>query len=68
MKPLISAQQLLEMQTTNNTLKALIPEFKAMYNVRAKIKKEKYNALIQEGFTTEQAMQIVIAGKDEIDL
>lgn len=68
MKPLISAQELLEMQTANNTLKALIPEIRETFIVAAKIKKEKYNALIQEDFTPEQAMQIIIAGKSEIGL
>ena len=68
MKPLISAQQILEIEQETATIKALIPNLIEDYKVKSKIKREKFNALINEGFTEEQAMQIIIAAKNDIVL
>lgn len=68
MKPLISAQTLLESEQRLTTLKALIPAMTEEYAVHARLKREKFNALISEGFTPEQAMQIIVAGKDSFSL
>lgn len=68
MKPLISANTILEAEQRTKTLKALIPSIIEEYQVHAKLKREKFNALIGEGFTDVQAMQIIVAGGESIGL
>ncbi|MEK5148804.1 hypothetical protein MKX53_17625 [Psychrobacillus sp. FSL K6-4615] len=68
MKPLISAQELFEMEQRTKTLKAIIPNAIEEYAVQARLKREKFNALTYEGFTQEQAMQIIVANKEKITL
>ncbi|AMW99326.1 hypothetical protein [Rummeliibacillus stabekisii] len=63
-----SAQQLLEMEQSVENLKAVMSIMIEGYAVSAKFKREKYEALLREGFSETQAMQIVIAGKDDITL
>lgn len=67
-QPLISAQTVYESEQRTETLKALIPNIIEEYAVHARLKREKYNALIKENFTPEQAMQIIIAGRDGLEL
>lgn len=68
MNPLFSAQQLLEMEQGIETLKAMIPMAIEDYAVAARLKREKFIALTREGFTEDQAMQIIVAGKDNVAL
>lgn len=68
MKPLISAQQLFEIEQNIKTLAAFLPTAVEEYEVKSKFKRAKFDALIKEGFTEEQAMQIICAGKDDITL
>lgn len=68
MKPMISAQTLLEAEQRLETLRAIIPSLVEEYGVNARIKREKFKALIAEGFTQEQAMQIIVAGGDSVTL
>lgn len=68
MNPLISAQVLLENEQRIRTLKSLIPTMIEEYEVNARLKREKFIALKREGFTEEQAMEIIIAGKDSMTL
>lgn len=68
MKPLMSAQQLLEAEQKIKTLEALMPTIVEEYKVYAKVKREKFDALLGENFTEEQALQIVIAGGSDLAL
>lgn len=65
---MISAQQLFELEQATATIKALIPNLIEDYKVKSQVKREKFKALINEGFTEEQAMQIIVAAKDDISL
>lgn len=68
MKPIISAQQILEAEQQIKTLLALMPTFIEEYAVRAKVKREKFDALKREGFTDEQAMQVIVAAGSDLQL
>lgn len=64
----IGANTMLEAEQRNKTLEALLPSIIEEYQVNSKIKREKFKALTNEGFTNEQAMQIIVAGGDNITL
>ena len=68
MKPMISASEILEMEQQIDTLNAMLPHLVESYEVRAKIKYEKYQALVMSGFSEDQAIGIVIAGGSGIEL
>lgn len=68
MNPIFSAQQLFEMEQARETLKMMIPEIVEGYKISAKLKRGKYNALVGEGFSSEEAIQIIVAGKESTDL
>lgn len=59
--PIVSAQELLEIENGIKTMWAMLPQFIDEYEIYARLKWEKLCALKKEGFTEEQAMQIVIA-------
>lgn len=67
-EPMISAQEIFEVEKLTETQEALIPTLRDNYSIAAKIKREKFIALKKEGFTDEQAMQIVISRKSKLDL
>mgnify|MGYP003410557757 CR=1 FL=1 len=68
MNPLISAQTLLEAEHRIKTLVAIAPSIIEEYAVHAKLKREKFKALTREGFTEEQAMQIIVNGGESLNL
>lgn len=68
MDPMFSAQQLLEYEERIKTLWAMLPTFIDEYEIHARLKREKFNALTKEGFSESQAMEIVVAGQSDMDL
>lgn len=68
MEPIISAQQILEAEQRVKALFAIMPTLVEEYAVNAKVKREKFDALKREGFTDEQAMQVIVAGGSDLQL
>lgn len=68
MIPIFSAQQMLEFEQGTKSLLAMLPTILEEFNVKAKVKRGKFDALVKEGFTEEQAMQIIVAAKDDMTL
>ena len=54
-----TAMQLLELQMATDNLKTMLPLVLERQQVIAKVRKEKFDATIAEGFTEQQAIEIV---------
>lgn len=67
-KPKISAHQIFEAEQSIKMLIGLTPTIIEEYAVRARLKREKFEALKREGFNEEQALQIVISGGHNLEL
>lgn len=63
-----SAQQIFEAEKKIQMIIDLTPTIVEEYAARAALKREKFKALKAEGFTDEQAMQIIVAGGTNLDL
>ncbi|MEK4024453.1 hypothetical protein [Sporosarcina sp. FSL W7-1283] len=68
MDPMFSAQKLLEYGERIKSLWAMLPTFIDEYEIHARLKREKFNALTKEGFTESQAMEIIVAGQTDMSL
>lgn len=68
MDPMFSAQQMMEFEERVKTMWAMLPNFVAEYEIAARMKREKFNALTKEGFTESQAMEIIAAGNSDMRL
>lgn len=67
-KPLFSAQQLLEFENALKNKWGLLPNIIKELEFSARVMYEKYEILTKEGFTKDEAMQIIVGRGTDTEL